>query len=775
MRRKIILIAWGLVFFLAGMAGLIWLSFYLSRPHLSDEFFLDQLQEPVEIYIDSYGVTHIFAQNEEDLFLACGFIHARDRMWHMDFNRHLGLGRLTEIFGAQALKTDLMMRTFGLKETVTRDWELLTPREKRLLEKYSAGVNAWLEQKLIWAEPEFVLLRYRPRPWTPQDSLVIKALMALSLSSDATSEAIRSKILKEKGPEVASQLFEEEIKSFPDEVIKADLAKDFLDFILGASNNWVLSGKRTVSGYPLLANDPHLRISLPSVWYEIHLSCPQWSAIGVSMPGIPLVVIGHNRDIAWGFTYSGVDVQDLSGEVLDETKQFYLRQGEWKPLIKKKELFWIKGQAEPQEIIIDWTEEGPLVTPFLFTSSQPLSLRWVIYEGDKSFEAFYRLNRAQNWEEFKAALSLFGAPSQNIVYADKQGNIGYYLSGKIPIRHEEAGLFVLPRENEKTQWSGYIPEEEKPIIYNPPSGMIVTANNRVVPEDYPYYLGQEWDVGYRARRIEELLNRQKTHDIASLAAIQQDVKNLLAQPLVNLIRQYSFRRPEAIKAQEILRDWEGRIDGGREAALFEVFIHQLWKNLYAKILGEDFAEYYHLFRRKKVNFHRLAQSLESSPELASMSWLPLPAHQSFREVCEQSLTEAFLFLQQRFGPLDHWQWSNLHVLELNHFLGRKWLFAFFNSHRLHLDGDLFTVKATFGREFGVSWAPSYRQIIDLSNWDSSVAVFSSGNSGHFLSEFYDNQASLWLEGKYHPLFFSLDNIKKHVRGRIYLSPAKDLH
>jgi penicillin amidase len=769
MKKIIGLIILGILFFLAGVVGLIWLEFYLSRPGLNDDYVLPGLQAPVEIYIDSYGVSHIYAQNEEDLFLACGFIHARDRMWQMDFNRRLGFGRLAEVLGQRALEIDIIMRTLGLKEAVDRDRQLLSSRERKLLEKYSSGVNAWLLRSSIWREPEFFLLRYRPQPWKIEDSLIIKTLMALSLCKDAVSEAVRSKILVDKGPELASRLLEVGIESFPEEVIAADLSAYFRDFNLGASNNWVISGRRTISGRPLLANDPHLRISLPSVWYEIHLACPEWEAIGVSFPGVPLVIIGHNQHIAWGLTNSGVDVQDLSGEVLDESGQFYRRRGEWRSLRRRKELFWIRGQEDPKEIIIKWTEEGPLVTPVLFTSSQPLSLRWIIYEGDRTFEALYRVNRARNWSEFRAALKLFGAPSQNFVYADREGNIGYYLSGRIPQRAPEAGLFILPREDRRTEWLGVIPEEEKPIIFNPSSGLIVTANNRLAARDYPYYLGQDWDINFRAQRIEELLRAREKHDVYSLALIQQDVQNLLARSLVEFIQKCSFDQLEARKAQELLSHWSGQIDGGPEAALFEVFLSRLWKNLYADFLGEDFPLYYHFFRRKEILFNQLARN---NPEKLALI-LSTSGEILMVEVIERSLAQAYHFLREKFGESGNWKWSVLHSLKLNHPLGQSRILAFFNSRRIDMDGDMFTVKATFGHELSTQWAPSYRQVIDLADWDNSVAVFSSGNSGHFLSKFYDNQTILWAAGKYHPLLFSAGQVKKNIRGKIFLHPQEE--
>ena len=756
MKRIIVWFGLGLVFFLLGIISLIWLDFYCSRPALKDDFYLPGLREPVEIYIDDYGVTHLYAQNEEDLFLACGFIQARDRMWQMDFNRRLGQGRLAEILGSRAIEIDKIMRSLGLKEAVVRDKEFLSPWERKLLEKYSSGVNAWLNRSSIWEEPEFLLLRYRPQPWRVEDSLVIKTLLALSLCKDAVSEVLRSKILAEKGPLLARQLLEEGIQSFPEDVVSASLSSYFRDFNLGASNNWVLSGERTVSGKPLLANDPHLRISLPSVWYEIHLVCPEWAAIGVSFPGVPLVIIGHNQHIAWGLTNSGVDVQDLSAEILDESGSYYRRGDEWRPLRRRQEFIQVRGRKKPVEFYVDWTEEGPLVTPVLFTSARPLSLRWVIYEGDRTFAALYGVNRARNWAEFKAALRLFGAPSQNFVYADQAGNIGYYLSGQIPRRSAEAGLFILPREDKRTEWLGTIPEEAKPTIYNPPSGLIVTANNRLTPRNYPYYLGEEWDVSFRAQRIETLLRVKKKHDVSSLGLIQQDVQNLLAQSLANYIQKCSFRQPEARQAQEILRHWEGRIDSGREAALFEVFLTQLGKNLYRGLLGEDFPLYYRFFRRKEVLFNRLVG--QNPQEI-----LPV-------ELVEKSLVEAYLFLKKKFGEPVNWRWAELHVLALNHPLGASRILSFFNSRKVYLDGDLFTVKATFGRAWSAQWAPSYRQVIDLANWDNSVAVFSSGNSGHFLSKFYDNQTELWATGQYHPLLFSASRVKRSVQGKIILHP-----
>jgi len=468
-----------ILFLLIGFFFFIFIQIQSSIPRIKGAVTLYGLEAEAKITRDPWGIPHVFARSEKDLFFACGYVHAQDRMWQMELSRRAGFGRLSEIFGKRTVENDKFMRNIGLKEAVQRDFEKLSPAMKELIQSYSDGVNSWINSRKLNWPPEFMLLRFRPQAWEPLDSLVIKEIMALLLCVDYRSEAVRGRLVKKLGAKKSLQIMEEGIGSAYSEIEDLSLAEALGPHPSLGSNNWVLAGSRTESGKPLLANDPHLEISLPSIWYEVHLVSPGLNIIGVSIPGIPLVIIGHNESIAWGMTNSGVDVQDLYLERLNPSGDSYLDGDEWKPLLRKEETIKVKGRKQPERMEVSWTRRGPLVSPLIIKSQSPVSLSWTIYEGGQTMEAFYLLNRAKNWQEFVEALKLFDAPSQNFVYADKEGNIGYYLSGRIPLRTELAALFPFPGWKEEGAWKGILEEEKRPYLFNPGQGFIVTANNKM--------------------------------------------------------------------------------------------------------------------------------------------------------------------------------------------------------------------------------------------------------------------------------------------------------
>lgn len=510
----ILLIILGFLLFFPGY-------FFFSKPKYKGNVSVPGLKGEVKILTDTWGVPHIYANTEKDLFFACGYIHANERMWQMDLTRRSGYGRLSELFGEALLERDIYVRVMGLKEAALKDYEQLLPEVKDMLTAYSQGINAWLNSRKWKWPPEFSVLRYRPEPWSPKDSLIVKQVMAMLLSTDFPSEVVRSNLIYRVGQEKALQVLEEGVKPPSFETEKISLS-GLMDMVYPQqSNNWILSGDRTVSGKPLLANDPHLEINLPPVWYEMHLHCPSLNVIGVTIPGLPWVIIGHNEDIAWGLSNSTVDSQDLYIEKFNETQDMYWEKDGWVPLMRKEEIIQIKGRKEPEKLEVMWTTRGPVISPHIVESQNPISLRWTIHQGDRVFKAGYLLNKAKNWDDFTAALSLFDSPSQNFGYADKNNNIGNYLGGKIPIRTEEAALFPFPSWREGGEWQGYLEEDQKPNLYNPEEGLIVTANQNILPENFPFYVSFDWDAPFRANRIKELLLQTGKHTVSSLQSLRE--------------------------------------------------------------------------------------------------------------------------------------------------------------------------------------------------------------------------------------------------------------
>jgi len=570
--------------FLAFIGG----YFYHSRPKLKGKITLKGLDNQVKIIIDNWGVPHIYAQNEKDLFFACGYRQAQDRMWQMDLTRRAGLGQLSEIFGRRTLQKDKTMLNLGLKEAALRDYEKLTPPMKDLLLSYCQGVNAWINSRKLNWPPEFLLLRYRPRLWTAIDSLIVKEVMAYLLCTDFQSEIIRASLLNKLGVERAAQILEEGLK-IPQEVRNVSYSEGLAE-----------------------AGLPHLPISLPPIWYEIHLHCPTINVIGVSLPGIPLVIIGHNQSIAWGITSSTADVQDLYLEKLDSSQDMFLASDSWQPLQKREEIIKINGQDKPERMEVRWTSRGPIISPLLVKSKQPISLRWTIYEGGRSFEAFYLLNKAQNWDQFLQGLKLFDAPSQNFVYADIKGNIGYYLSGRIPLRKEEAALFPFPGWEEEGKWQDYLPEEDKPTVFNPSNGFIITANNKIIPNNFPYYISFDWDVSFRAERIKELLLQREKHNPQSLKAIQNDVWSKKGELIIPLLKRLNHSKGDLSQALKMIKQWDLKMDQGGAPALYEVYMDMLHAQVFQDELGEDFKKFDTYFRHKKAGLLRILDKPSSA-------------------------------------------------------------------------------------------------------------------------------------------------------------------
>jgi len=751
-----------LILFLIITAIALSITYFLrsSLPKTKGEISIQGISNEVEIIRDKLGIPHIFAQNEEDLFFACGYVHAQDRIWQMELSRRIGTGTLSEVFGDRTLEMDTQVRALGLKKAAEKDFENLGPKMRELLASYCEGVNSYLKRKKN-LPPEFLILRYRPQPWTILDCLLLKQNMAFILGYTMKSKLLRMELFKKFGKEKAQEI----IHSYPDgEVIipsfDFEMKTSSLQGDISGSNNWVVDGILTQTGKPLLANDPHLKInSLPPVWYEIHFHCPEINVIGVSLPGVPGVIIGHNDYIAWGITNSYVDIQDLYLEKLDAAQKKYFFNGEWRNLKVYEEEIRVKGRKNPQKIEVKWTHRGPIINPWIIQSDKPISLRWVIYEGGQAAECFYLINKAKNWDEFVKGVSLLDSPSQNFVYADIEGNIGYYLNGKIPIRKNHKGLLPVPGETDEYEWIGFLKEEEKPFSLNPPEHLIVTANNKIVSDDYPYFLGDEYIAPFRAQRIKELLLERKKHSINSFKEIQLDIHSSRAQLFLPLIKEATDLSNEAKEAQDILKNWDGKMSEGKGAALFHVFLQILEENTFKDELGESFPLFQEATDKK---WARLLKIIDN-PQSLWFDDTNTPEIETREDMLNLSLSQAYEWLKEKSGSPEKWDWAKMHAIHFQHPLGQVWLLKFLNRGPYPIKGTEDTVNASFflfDKPYRTEYGVSYRQIIDLADMKNSVFVLPSGQSGHFLSRHYDDQIKLWLEGKYYPMLFHREDIEK---------------
>ena len=742
--------------------------FFFSKPKYKGNISVPVLKQDVKIITDTWGVPHIYAESENDLFFACGYIHANERMWQMDLARRTGYGRLSELFGEALLENDKHVRVLGLKQAALKDYQLLTPEVKKVLTAYCQGINAWLDSRGWKWPPEFSLLRYRPEPWSPLDTLIIKQLMAMLLCADFPSEVVRSNLMYRMGHERALQVMEEGVKPPSFEAEKISLSR-LIDLVYPQqSNNWILSGDRTVSGKPLLASDPHLEINLPPVWYEMHLHCPVLNAIGVTIPGLPWVIYGHNENIAWGLTNSTVDAQDLYIERFNESHDMYWEKDEWVPLRREEELIRVKGREEPEKLEVLWTTRGPVISPHILESQNPVSLKWTVHRGGRVLEAGYLLNKAKDWDDFAAALSLFDSPSQNFGYADRNNNIGYYLGGKIPVRSDEAALFPFPSWREGGEWDGYLEEEQKPNLYNPEEGFIVLANQNILPDDYPHYVSFDWDAPFRANRATELILQKEKHSVSSLKSIQGDIHSKKGELFFPLILKLTDVQGKLKHALDILQDWDLQMDAGNVPALYDTFMNFFPEEIFQDELREDFRSFDFFFRRKMAGTLRIL----SQPDSFWFDNKETFESEKREDVIKSALIRAYNRLDWLYGSPESWDWSRMNAIRYQHPLGRIFLLRFFNLDTRPSSGNAFTVKVNYLTAHKTSWSASCRQVMDLSDWDKSVSVISSGQSGHFMSRYYDDQAALWINGKYHPMIFSRDGVEKNAAATLHLQPKK---
>jgi penicillin amidase len=798
-----------------------------SFPQVDGTLRLPGLDGEVEVIRDSMGIPHIYASSEHDLFMAQGFVHAQDRFWQMDFWRHVGSGRLAEMFGSSQLETDMFLRTLGWARVAREELELATADELALLENYADGVNAYLAQRqgsalsLEYAVLGLLTPDYAPEDWTPLHTLTWAKAMAWDLGSNMDAEMARARLNQLLGTERAAELFPPYPSDGPVIIpsgqgmitTQADIGHDIasitldlssleaqmaaLDSLLGGrglgigSNNWVISGTRSSTGAPILANDPHLSIQMPAIWYQIGLHCNPtteacpYNVMGFSFAGAPGVIIGHNNHIAWGVTNVGPDVQDLFIEKINPDNPLqYEFNGEWVDMTVVEEEILVAGE-DPITIEVRYTHHGPIlsdvdedlatldqITDLDIPAEFAVSLRWTALEPGRVFTAILNLNTAQDFEGFRSALTDFVVPSQNFIYGDVAGNIGYQMPGRIPIRAGGDGSLPVPGWVDDYEWTGYIPFDELPYAYNPSQGYIITANHAVVGPDYPYLITTMWDYGYRGERIIELVEEQATLSPEDMRTIQGDNYHAMGPLLVPLLGQLTFDDPELTNMVTFLQGWDYQCDlDSAEAALFNAF----WRNLLLTIFADELD---------------LDDIPSSSRALAIVEYLLADVDNAWwddvqtaeTEILDDALRGAFATavaeMQETFGSnIDRWSWGALHGSTFrNATLGESGIApieALFNRGPFPTAGGSSIVNATSWSEtdgYQVGWLPSMRMIIDLSDLDNSVAINTTGQSGHAYHPHYIDMADLWRMIQYHPLPWSRGDVEAESVSVLTLVP-----
>jgi penicillin amidase len=765
----------------------------------------DGLQAQVTVVRDSWGIPHIYASNPHDLFFAQGYVHAQDRFWQMEFWRRAGSGRLSEILGESALEDDRFIRTVGWHRAAARELETLDNETRSVLEAYAEGVNAYVSAHQGSLGLEFAVLgltgtRFEPEPWTPFNTITWGKVMAWDLSGNRSSELLRAHIAARLGTSTVDEL----VPPYPEEhpvIVPHPLTEASLQAVpetatetlaLGAgehlgSNNWAVAGDRTETGMPLLANDPHLGIQMPSIWYEIGLHCEPlgpdcpYDVVGASFASTPGVIIGHNERIAWGVTNLGPDVQDLFIERTNpENPDQYEYQGEWRDMEIIREEIRVAGIEKPVAMDVRTTHHGPIINDVAAGTEedwslgwQPLALSWTALQPGTLMRSVLLLDRAGSWEDFREALSYWDAPSQSFVYADVEGNIGYQAPGRIPIRASGDGTTPVPGWTGEYEWVDTIPYNDLPRAFNPPEGYIVTANNAVVGAGYPYLLTRDWGAGYRAKRICDLIEADPSLSIDDIKAIQGDHTAIWAREVLPFLRSIPTDKPQLEEAVDHLRRWDGRASRDcAGAALFEVFRLHLIDATFSDELGED------LLAKARPELVDALLNLLPEQDSAWFDDTMTPQVETRDEILSRALEEAVAELSETQGSnIDKWCWGALHTASFeNQSLGQSGIRpieAIFNRGPFSVDGSLATVNQAdydLDEPFSVRTIASYRHIVDLDDLGRSVSMHTTGQSGHPFHRHYDDMIDPWRNVEYHPMLWERAQVEGDAAAVLILTP-----
>ena len=772
------------------------------------ELTIPGLTKPVNVAWDDYAIPHVAAASEHDLFVAQGYLHAQERLWQMELGRRFLAGRMAEIFGDFTLpwkdlsqyfrgrtsaEFDYFIRLLGIRHAALATLDQLAEPERLRLLAYSQGVNAYIEKcgkKLPW---EFRVLRQQAEPWRPEDTLTIGKGFALLLSTALYTRlnfiaiADRLKAQPEKlralmphypadAPTITGSVWQQAQNAW--QFTSGALAASDWHGAGHGSNNWLVAPHRSVNGGAILCNDPHLRMTLPSTWYLMHLKAASddgqtdgYEVWGASIPGIPCIHLGHNRRVAWGVTAAVCDDIEIYREKLHRLEPDRYRVGhEWHKLETRREIIAVRGRAAVSHTIRH-TRHGPVLSDFGSTpgAEEILSVRWTAQEPSQELRSVYRVNRARDWPEFLDALRCHSAPSLNFVYADRNGNVGYSLAGKIPRRQQTPTLLPLEGWNPGNDWQGYIPFEELPRLYNPPSGTLATANNRVTDAKFPYYLSHFYEPPHRIRRIDQLLRAREKFSAEDLAALQLDQTSLHAKEFIDMLKvdlaAVAHEHSSIIQAAARLLAWDGNCSAHSvEASIFHVFHHRLLANLLGPDLGDPlFSAYVEI----------LNQCIAPTDRIFSDPQSPWLSARSRSQLIARALREACAELESTLGSnLENWHWGKIHRLEMNHALGRlRFLKPLLGIGPFAAPGDGMTLNLGFYRHsnpYGQTVGPSLRFIVDFSAGHNSHFVLASGQSGHPSSRHYRDQTALWRSGSRIPL--STVNRETAYSRRLLLKP-----
>jgi penicillin amidase len=784
-----------------------------ALPQLDGLVHIAGLSAPVAVTRDGHGVPTIEAASLEDLFFAQGYVTAQDRLWQMDMMRRYASGELSEILGKETLKVDREQRILGLRAAARKNLEMAPQRDRGFFDAYARGVNAFIATHADRLPIEFRILGYAPKPWSAEDSVVIANQMVKDLNYHYFFDALaREKILAKLGPELTADLYvnrsfhdrpptvmredvtapekkqddtDDEDDDSPDQSVTQGNAPALMelrgDAPVNGSNDWVVSGAHTVTGKPLLSNDMHLGHQMPNLWYEAHLHSGTYDVAGVTLPGMPYVIVGHNQRVAWGFTNVGPTVTDVYIENFNEQGAYQTPTG-WVQPEHRTETIHVKKQADVT-IDVKITRHGPIITDLVPGETRPLALRWTLYDG--LHIPFFDVNAAQNWEEFTKAFSQLDAPGQNVVYADVDGNIGYHTTGKVPIRAAGDGSLPVSGADNAHEWTSFIPFDKLPSVYNPSSGIIATANGRITPDNYPTSVSMEWEAPWRTERIYKVLESGRKFSPADMLALQTDIHSepdlFAAERFVYAVDHASKPSARAKQAADLMRGWDGRMLASSAApTIAEASLLELRKLLLEPKLGAAPAETPHapdseLYLDKaasEVNWKTYSW-LQRSVWMENIllhrpkRWLP-EKYSSYDELLTAAVDAA---VNGPKAPKDlaSWHWGAVNAVEIENLvlahipIVEHWT----GPGTQPQSGSGYTVKAVTAKH-----GPSERFTANLADLDQSTLNTVTGQGGNFMSPYYMDQWKAWYEGTTFTLPFSAKAVDAAKSHRLMLEPTK---
>ena len=775
-----------------GIVGWFWLK--TSLPQTEGAVETAAVGADTEIIRDDNGVPHIFAKSAEDAYAALGYVHAQDRLWQMETMRRLGAGRLSEIFGSATVHVDRYSRTFSLYRLAEIQVERMTDDERAVLDSYARGVNAYLETHRGALPPEFVLLRHRPEPWQPADSLVWAKIMAMKLSMNWRRELLRWRLSKRLTPTEIRELWLNHDVDVPvaisDRLRASLLPLDRLALAvpdafssLDASNAWVLDGRLTGTGKPILANDPHLALDAPVIWYLVHMQAPGLSLTGATAPGVPLLILGHNGHIAWGMTTTGGDVEDLFIEDIDpENPDRYLTPKGPMEFGYREEVINVRN-ADPVTVRIRETRHGPVISDILqdddtenpaFASKHVIALATTVLDPeDDTARALLKINRATDWTSFLEATRDFGTPQQNLFFADTAGDIGLIAPARIPIRRSGDGFMPVSGADGKHDWTGIIPFEELPRTHNPPIGYIANANNQLVDDSYPHFITGDWDSSWRGKRLEEALYGTSGHTLDDSSKLLMDNLSTAARRVTPLLLAAPANSARAERAKALLGKWDYKMERDRpEPLIYATWLKELMKEITSEKLGPMLRD----FRRVSADF--VIAVLTRNQHWCTGGDKDKATTESCNERIATALDKALAHIAQTQGDdIAAWRWGAAHRATFVHQLfSRIPVIDRLTETGIETDGGDYTLNRGQTAGFGEDphrhvHGSGYRGVYDLSNLAQSRFTIATGQSGNPLSPHYRDQLIRWRDGGSFQIATTIEAARARATRTLVLRPA----